>query len=70
MIMQLLVIDFVVASYQHHPHRICESVTDDFPIPGRSLGATRHYVGGDSQLLCPDVGIEELLCHSLLVQED
>ena len=67
MIIQLLVVDFVVASNQHDTVQIGKSIADDFPIPGRSLGVTRHYVGGDSQLLRAGIGGKELLHHTAMV---
>ena len=70
MVIQLLVINFVVTPGEHNTNEISESITNDFPIPGRSLGVTRHDVGGDSQLLRPVVGKEEFLCQTLLIQEE
>ena len=67
MLIQLRVVDGIVASKKHYTHQISKSIAYDLPIPGRSLGVTRHDVGGDSQLLRTVLGTEILLCHTLLV---
>ena len=67
---QLRVIDLVEAAVQHDTYDAGKSVADYFPIPGRSLGVTRQYVGGDSQFLRAHVSIEKLLCRALLIHEE
>ena len=70
MLIQLRVVDGIVATEKHDTYQISKAVPYDPPIPRRSLGVTRHYVGGDSQLLGTHLGVKVFLCHIFFVEEE